>query len=172
MIRHQKITKQVSYKFVNPKLPAFDHEKMAISQDIKPWQADFHFAFVDSYGAAGSNSALILRQKPSHNIPPAPVQLSKYPLFLSAGLSNILSQYSKKLLSWLKDTKAGAHSVILASLHFNLADRANHALSLVLATTVSSAGDLKGESEAAAAAGSGRISLPQEREPVVLVSGG
>lgn len=156
---------------MNPKLPAFDQEQMSISRDIIPWQAPFLLACVNSYGAAGSNSAVMLRQKPSYNTPPAPVQLSKYPLFISAGSLNSLSQYSKKLLSWLKDAEAEARANILASLIFNLADRANHSLPHVLATAVSSVRDLEAQLEAAAA-GSGVISPSQEHNPVVFVFGG
>ena len=156
---------------MNAKLPAFDQQQMAISRDIRPWHAPFLLACVNSYGAAGSNSAVMLRQKPSDNTPPAPVQLSKYPLFISAGSTNSLSQYSKKLLSWLKDAKAEVRSSTLASLVFNLADRANHSLPHILATAVSSVRDLEAKLETAAA-GSGVINPSQEHKPVVFVFGG
>ncbi|KAL8727819.1 MAG: hypothetical protein Q9166_005811 [cf. Caloplaca sp. 2 TL-2023] len=171
MMRHKKITAQASHKFVNPNLPAFDREQMSISQDIIKWHAPFLLACVNSYGAAGSNSAVMVRQKPSYNSPPAPVQLSKYPVFISAGSLNSLSQYSKKLLSWLKDVKAEGRLNILAPLVFNLADRANHSLPHVFTTAVSNEQDLETKLEAAAA-GSGLISPSQEHKPVVFVFGG
>jgi len=170
-MRHRKITTQASHKSLNPKIPAFDQEQMSIARDTIIWQDPFLLACVNSYGAAGSNSAVMLRQKPSYNTPPAPVQLSKYPLFISAGSLNSLSRYSKKLLCWLKDAKAEARSNLLASLVFNLADRGNHLLPHVLATAVSSVRDLEAKLEAAAA-GSGVMSPSHERKPVVLVFGG
>lgn len=136
-----------------------------------PWKAPFLLACVNSYGAAGSNSAVIIRQKPSYNTPPAPVQLSKYPLFISAGSLNSLSRYSKKLLRWLKDCKAASRSDILSSLVFNLADRGNHLLPHILATAVSSVEEIEAKLEAVAA-GSGATSPSHERKPLVLVFGG
>ena len=144
---------------------------MAISHGIMPWQAPFLLACVNSYGAAGSNSAVMLRQKPTFKATENPVQLSKYPLFISAGSLNSLSLYSKKLLSLLKDPRTEAHSNTLASLAFNLADRANHSLPHALATVVSSIRDLEAKLEAAAV-GSGLVSPSPEHKPVVLVFGG
>jgi malonyl CoA-acyl carrier protein transacylase/acyl carrier protein/SAM-dependent methyltransferase len=98
------------------------------------------------------------------------MQFSKYPVFISAGSLGSLSQYSKKLLRWLKDAKAEARSDFLASLAFNLADRGNHSLPHIISTAVSCVRDLETTLEAAAA-GSGANSS-QERKPVVLVFGG
>lgn len=171
MMRHRKITSQASHKSLNPKLPAFDKAQMVIPRHVMPWQSPYLLACVNSYGAAGSNSAVMLRQKPYDDSRVAPVQLSKYPLFISAGSANSLAQYSKKLLGWLKTAKAEGHSNLLASLAFNLADRGNHSLPHVLATTVSSTSDLEAKLEVAAA-GSGATSLSKQPKPVVMVFGG
>ncbi|KAK9775631.1 hypothetical protein SCAR479_07738 [Seiridium cardinale] len=172
MMRHGMITEQASHNRLNPKIPAFDQHQMAISRDTIPWQAPSLLACVNSYGAAGSNSAVIIRQGPSYSNTPAPVELSKYPLFISAGSVNSLSRYSKKLLDWLKDAKAEDRSKSLSSLVFNLADRGNHSLPHIFATTVSSVQDLQAKLEMTAA-GSGPVITPaQEPKPVVLVFGG
>lgn len=171
MMRHKKITAQASHKSVNPKLPAFAQERLSIPQSILNWQAPFLLACVNSYGAAGSNSAVMLRQRPSQQFPLAPEQHSKYPLFISAGSLNSLSQYSKKLLSWLKDAKRQGRLNSLATLVFNLADRANHSLPHVLTTGVSDERDLETKLESAAA-GCELISPSQEQKPVVFVFGG
>lgn len=170
MMRHRKITAQASHKSLNPKIPAFDQDQMAIPRETIPWQDPYLLACVNSYGAAGSNSAVMLRQKPSRNASKAPMQLTKYPVFFSAGSINTLSQYSKKLLSWLRNAKEEARTNILASLVFNLADRANHLLPHALATTVTSVQDLEAKLEEATA--SSGASPSQERNPVVLVFGG
>lgn len=171
MMRHRKITAQASHKSLNPKIRAFDKDKMAIPRQIMPWQAPYLLACINSYGAAGSNSAVMLREKPYNNPRANPVQLSKYPLFVSAGSAISLVRYSKKLLGWLKNSKAEVQSSLLASLAFNLADRGNHSLLHTLAATVSSVPDLEAKLEAAAA-GSGLSSLSREHKPVVLVFGG
>ncbi|KAL4993159.1 hypothetical protein BDV10DRAFT_199901 [Aspergillus recurvatus] len=171
MMRHGQIPAQASHKSINPKIPAFDQHQMAIPRQVLPWKAPFLLACVNSYGAAGSNSAVMLRQKPSLSCPPAPVQLAKYPLTFSAGSLNSIKQYSRKLLAWLQDTKANAPLELLASVAFNLADRTNHSLSHLFATTVSSVQDLETKLEAAAA-GNGIVSQPSGEKPVVLVFGG
>ncbi|KAL2015753.1 hypothetical protein VTK56DRAFT_4881 [Thermocarpiscus australiensis] len=171
MMRHRKIPAQASHKSLNPKIPPFDRERMVIPREIKPWQAPVLLALVNSYGAAGSNSAVMLREKPSFGTLAAPPLLSKYPLFISAGSQNGVARYSQKLLDWLKKAKAEAYSDLLASLTFNLADRGKHQLPHVLATTVSGVGDLEAKLEAASA-GSGVVSAPQAPKPVVLVFGG
>ncbi|KAK6079334.1 beta-ketoacyl synthase [Seiridium cupressi] len=163
---------KILHKRLNPKIPAFDQHQMAISRATIPWQAPSLLACVNSYGAAGSNSAVIVRQKPSYSNTRAPVELSKYPLFISAGSANSLSRYSKKLLDWLKDAKAEDRSKSLSSVIFNLTDRGNHSLPHNFATTVSSVQDLQAKLEMTAA-GSGPVITPaQEPKPVVLVFGG
>lgn len=175
MMRHGQITAQASHNTLNPKLPLFVQEQMAIPKSIIPWNPPFRLACVNSYGAAGSNSAVMLREKP----PPASTRpqlspvLSQYPLFISAGSANSLSMYSKKLLGWLKESLKTTTADNILSLTFNLADRANHALSHILSTTVTSVQDLESKL-GAAASGSGIIINPssQNPKPVVLVFGG
>ncbi|KAI1140804.1 BcPKS19, polyketide synthase [Hypoxylon sp. FL0543] len=169
MMRHGKIPKQASHNALNPKIPPFDQDQMAIPRNVLPWKPPTRLACVNSYGAAGSNSAVIVREKPSSSIAPAPVHLSKYPLFLSAGSTNSLSMYAKKLLDWLKkaDTRTPG---FLASLTFNLADRANHALPSILSTSISSIEDLEAKLEAASS--SSGINTTDSPKPVILVFGG
>lgn len=112
----------------------------------------------------------MLREKPHDDSRVNPARLSKYPLFISAGSANSLVRYSKKLVEWLKNSKAEAQSSLLASVAFNLADRGNHSLPHMLASTVSSVPGFEAKLEAAAA-GSGLSSLSREK-PAVLVFGG
>jgi acyl transferase domain-containing protein/acetyl esterase/lipase/acyl carrier protein/ubiquinone/menaquinone biosynthesis C-methylase UbiE len=184
MMRHGRIPPQASHTELNPKLPPFGDDKMAIPKSVLDWSPGAaRVACVNSYGAAGSNSAVVVRERPSllSATAAAPVQLATYPLFIAANSANSLSLYSRKLLSWLKDTTPTATTpvALLSSLTFNLADRANHTLPFRLATTVSSLGDLETKLEAVAA-GSGSqsdiISPPAQGKPqpavAVLVFGG
>ncbi|VUC28732.1 unnamed protein product [Clonostachys rosea] len=171
MMRHRKITAQASFKSLNPKLPAFDQHQMAISRKEIPWEASSLIACVNSYGAAGSNSAVIVRQMPVPISEEHPAPLSKYPIFISAGSSNGLSRYCQKLLSWLGNTESvSRREDILGSLSFNLADRGNHSLPFVLCTAVSSISDLETKLQGAVI-GSG-IAPTEASNPVVLVFGG
>ncbi|KAK4221363.1 hypothetical protein QBC38DRAFT_522639 [Podospora fimiseda] len=168
MMREGQIVTQASHNRVNPKLPDFVGEKMEIPRSIISWNMPFRLACVNSYGAAGSNSAVMVFEKPPVPAGTSSPVISHFPLFISAGSANSLSMYSKKLLEWLKDS-----TTTTADLTFNLADRANHSLSHILSTTVTSLQDLKSKLEAAAS-GSGTTtnSAPQNPKPVILVFGG
>ncbi|KAI0905937.1 BcPKS19, polyketide synthase [Ustulina deusta] len=169
MMRHGKIPKQASHNTLNPKITPFDRDQMAIPKRTLPWNPPTRLACVNSYGAAGSNSAVMLREKPFSSVTAMPLQLSKYPLFLSAASPNSLSMRSKKLLDWLKNTGAEAASQ-LASLTFHLADQANHTLPYIFSTSVSSPAELRLKLEAAASGS--EISAADTPKPVVLVFGG
>ncbi|GAW22253.1 hypothetical protein ANO14919_117890 [Xylariales sp. No.14919] len=169
MMRHGKIPKQASYNTLNPKIVPFDHDNMAIPKSTLPWNPPTRLACVNSYGAAGSNSAVMLCEKPSSSVTAVPVRLSKYPFFLSAASPNSLTMRSRKLLDWLKKTEVEDDSH-LASLTFNLADQANHTLPYIFATSVSSIGELRSQLEAASN-GSG-ITTTDTPKPVVFVFGG
>ncbi|CAG9984962.1 unnamed protein product [Clonostachys byssicola] len=171
MMRHRKITAQASFKSLNPKLPAFDQHQMSISRKEIPWEAYSLIACVNSYGAAGSNSAVIVRQMPDPVYKGDPSSLSKYPIFISAGSSNGLSRYCQKILPLLDDTELiSRREDILGSLSFNLADRGNHSLPFALSTAVNSISELDAKLRAAAD-GSG-IAPTEASNPVVLVFGG
>lgn len=177
MMRHGQIPPQASHTMLNPKLPPFSDDKMAIPTSVLEWSPGAgRVACVNSYGAAGSNSAVMLREKPSFLASDDTIQLAKYPLVIPANSINSLSMYSKKLLSLLKDAaKTTSPAALLSSLAFNLADRANHALAFRLVTTVASLSDLQSKLEAAAAGSESEIvqDKPKSKPTVaVLVFGG
>ena len=65
MINKAKIPPQASHNSLNPKIPALNFDKMGIASKITPWEADLLAACVNSYGAGGSNCALICCGGPS-----------------------------------------------------------------------------------------------------------
>ncbi|KAJ2983506.1 hypothetical protein NUW58_g6237 [Xylaria curta] len=71
--------------------PPFDEDRMTIPKGTLPWNPPTRLACVNSYGAAGSNSAVMIREKPPSSVVATPVCLSKYPLFLSAASPSSLS---------------------------------------------------------------------------------
>ncbi|KAI8945339.1 BcPKS19, polyketide synthase [Xylaria longipes] len=179
MMKHKLIPMQASHSILNPKISSLGQDQMAIPRKVIPWDASFLAACVNSYGAAGSNSALIVIEKPLVSISNAPESLStisRWPLVISANSASSLAMYSRKLLEWLRDGKAKTRPNILASLTFHLADRANHALPHILSTGVSSIGELESQLEIAASTSlpiSATNSVIVERsKPVVLVFGG
>jgi len=177
MMQHAKIPAQASHTKLNPKIPSLEPDRMEIPRSVLPWNPSFRLALVNSYGAAGSNAAVMVRQKPGKAIQAfndnqnAITQLSKYPLFISAASASSLAMYCQKFMHWLKQLKSRSTTEILTSdLTFNLADRANHSLPHIVSTTITDIHDLE-EKLATAASGTSTITVPDPK-PIVLVFGG
>ena len=170
MMQHGKIPAQASHNSLNPKIPALGPDKMAIPRSIVPWNLPTRIAMVNSYGAAGSNSAALIRQYQTNTSKAAASQLSKYPLFISAASTSSLSMYSQKLKSWLRRFQSEGTTIQLSDLTFNLSDRANHSLTTVLATTVADMNELE-QKLTSIASGTAVIAVPSPK-PIILVFGG
>ena len=176
MMQHGKIPAQASHNRLNPKIPSLEPDRMAIPRSVLPWNPPVRLACVNSYGAAGSNAAVMIRQKPAktaralNGSQNAITQLSKYPLFISAASASSLSMYCQKLLDWLKHQRSESAEILASNLTFNLADRANHSLSHILSTAVTDIADL--EEKLALAASGTSIAMAPNPKPVVLVFGG
>ncbi|KAI1110470.1 BcPKS19, polyketide synthase [Nemania sp. NC0429] len=172
MMKNGKIPAQASHTSVNPKIPAFDRHQMAIPRGVMPWIAPSLLACVNSYGAAGSNSAVIVRQPPSRKIPrTAHGPASKFPIIITAATPKGVMEQSSKLLEQLQRYEKANSANLVKSFAYALADRANHSLPHALASSVGSLEGLK-EKLQAASAGTGLASPSQDRKPVVLVFGG
>lgn len=65
MIQKSEIPPQASYRSLNPKIPSLEADKMTIATEAARWESQLQAAFVNSYGAAGSNAALICGSYPS-----------------------------------------------------------------------------------------------------------
>lgn len=59
MIQKCVIPPQANYQLLNSKISALEENKMAITTEAIRWEENLRVAFVNSYGAAGSNAALI-----------------------------------------------------------------------------------------------------------------
>ncbi|KAF8857473.1 BcPKS19, polyketide synthase [Acephala macrosclerotiorum] len=177
MMQHGKIPAQVNHSTLNPKIPPLEEDRMEIPRGVLPWTSPLRLACVTSYGAGGSIAALMVRQKPGSVFDSAKsvnMQLSKYPLFISAASENSLSMYCEKLLNYVERLSSQTTTrALLSDLTFNLADRANHSLRHILSTTVTDVADLE-KKLAAAASGSENFKSESAKNPmpVVLVFGG
>lgn len=175
MMQHGKIPVQASFEKLNPKIPDLAPDKMDIARAVMPWKPS-SMALVNSYGASGSNAAVLIRGKPTttaqvNGSKNGITQLSRYPLFISAASASSLSMYSQKLSTWLKHQNSKTASENLPrDLTFNLADRANHSLPYTVATTVTNLHDIE---ETLAAVASGRnILATDNQKSAILVFGG
>lgn len=168
MMEHGKIPQQASHRQLNSKIASFSNARMEIPRSLLSWDAPFFLACVNSYGAAGSNAAVMVRQGPSRtspidNLSHAPIG-TRYPVFISAGSSSSALAYAEKLSTWLGKLESG---VRISDVAFNIADRANHSLSHFFSTTVASISELKDNLTTLSAA-----DVSPSPKPIVLVFGG
>lgn len=66
MLNHGKIPPLASHKKLNPKIPELGPDKMCIPTKVEHWDAPLRAACVNSYGAAGSNCAMLCCEGPTH----------------------------------------------------------------------------------------------------------
>ena len=109
MMQNVKIPPQASHNSLNPKIPPLELDKMTIASKVSRWQVPLLAACVNSYGAAGSNCALICTEGP-----PQKAEASKqirtaedgltYPIIVSAASPEslamnveVLGEYLQKL---------------------------------------------------------------------------
>lgn len=170
MMQHGKIPAQASHNSLNPKIPALGPDKMAIPRSVVPWNPTTRIAMVNSYGAAGSNSAALIRQYQRKTIKPIASQRSTYPLFISAASTGSLSMYSQKLIIWLQHLQSKKAMIQLSDLTFNLSDRANHSLTRVFATMVADMNEL--EQKLTSIVFGAAVAAVPCLKPVILVFGG
>ena len=148
MMQHKTILGQAGYKSLNPKIPALEPDMMDIPKHCQPWEAASRLACVNSYGAAGSNAAVIVREA-AHICPRAlgqrPIITARQPFFLSAASEQSLIEYSKKFLAYVQSQRSSSGNSIhlLSDILFNLTDRGNHTLTYSIARTVTDLDDLE-----------------------------
>ncbi|KAK7927489.1 polyketide synthase [Apiospora marii] len=102
MLKHGQIPPQASHQSLNPTIPALEPDRMAIPRILTSWRPLRQVACVNSYGAAGSNSAAMACGPPktglSDSAQAAGVELpSKLPLIISAATKTSLAQYCQKV---------------------------------------------------------------------------
>lgn len=145
MMQRNTIPRQASYSNLNPKIPALEPDMMAIPMKSQPWETSSKLACINSYGAAGSNAVVAIREAPqvSTTIRNRPTITSKQPLFISASSESSLIAYARKLLEYIEvqrpSTTNTAH--LLSDILFSLTDRSNHRLVYSVTKTLT---DLKG----------------------------
>jgi acyl carrier protein len=64
MIKNGQIPPQANYQQLNPKISNLEPDGLGISRNLRAWDVPFRAALVNSYGAAGSNCALLCCEMP------------------------------------------------------------------------------------------------------------
>ncbi|KAL9004771.1 MAG: hypothetical protein Q9188_002428 [Gyalolechia gomerana] len=108
MIHHRGIPPLASHKSLNPKIPDLAPDNMHIPKKAERWDAPLLAACVNSYGAAGSNCALLCCEAPPHSaVRDIDVNLGDklvYPILLSAASKESLVANATALSQYLQRT--------------------------------------------------------------------
>ena len=178
-MQHKKILGQAGYQSLNPKIPALKPDMMDIPIHLQPWEAASRLACINSYGAAGSNAVVLLRDAvsvSSQALGQRPAITARQPFYLSAASEQSLIENSKKLLSYIQSQRSNSrnHLHLLSDLLFNLTDRANHTLTYSVAKTVTDLDDLdkKLRDIIAGSEVPQKNAISEDQRPVVMVFGG
>ena len=107
---------------LNPKIPALEHDRMAINTTSMPWKATFRAICVNSYGAAGSNSALLVCQGPQTTSMSSikGAENFTYPIIISARSRGSVQRYVELLE---KNLRTSASEVVVGDLALSLSRR-------------------------------------------------
>ncbi len=177
-MQHKEIPGQVGYKSLNPKIPALKPDMMNIPKHLQPWEAASRLACINSYGAAGSNAAVLLREAvpmSSQALSQRPTITALQPFFLSAASEQSLNENSKKLLSYIQSQRLSSGNTVhlLSDILFNLTDRANHTLTYSVVKTVTDLDDLdKKLRDIIAGSEVPQKNAISDPRPVIMVFGG
>ncbi|GME26007.1 BcPKS16, polyketide synthase [Neofusicoccum parvum] len=162
MLRSSSIPPLANFRSLNPKIPPLAPDKMAIAQATEPWEAPWRAACVNSYGAAGSNAALLCGEGPRRLSRATLTTCTSYPILVSAATRESLNAYCRTLKAFLiRQTPK------ITDLAYTLSERRKrHRFRLT--TTATNISDVVKALETAS-----EISeAPNAAKPVVLVFGG
>ncbi|KAI1163974.1 BcPKS16, polyketide synthase [Nemania serpens] len=124
MLKSGVIPPVANFKKLNPKIPPLVGDKMTIAQSIEMWSAPTRAACINSYGAAGSNAALICCEY-RHNVGLDNTSLHQgrpLPMLLSAHSQDSLLRYMNQL-----DTSLSNRKCSIDNLAYTLSEkRARH----------------------------------------------
>ncbi|GES58229.1 BcPKS16, polyketide synthase [Aspergillus terreus] len=135
MLQHNQIPPQASHRVWNPKIPPLSPDRMVIANTLQPWPAAFKAALVNSYGAAGSNAAVICCEPPTPRASlDSPIPNQRYPIILSAATVTSLRRYQQVLVKYL--TSAESPRPSLGEIAYTLSEmRQRHEYFVTFETT-------------------------------------
>ncbi|KAG9258403.1 uncharacterized protein F5Z01DRAFT_614951 [Emericellopsis atlantica] len=127
MLRNRGIPPLQGFKRLNHKIPPLEVDKMHIPTKLLPWDADTRIACINSYGASGSNSALLCsewhEETPTMVTEPVTAPPQEYPILLSAASASSLQRFANELATYISKSNA---DVTLGNLSYTLSQRRKH----------------------------------------------
>ncbi|KAG7284747.1 hypothetical protein NEMBOFW57_009358 [Staphylotrichum longicolle] len=182
-IEHRTACVQASFTHLNPKIPPLDPDNMCIPTSNRPLSVPLITACINNYGAAGSNAAMILMEKPrrhkaaqrqaaTEESEARTAPLVKLPIQIAAASMASLARYCELLDEFCQTSPATALNA--ANIAFNLARQQNQDLPYMLTTVTTcttGAKQLCGGLKQKLSEGGAIRQRPKEL-PVVLCFGG
>ncbi|KAK3332590.1 hypothetical protein B0T19DRAFT_457479, partial [Cercophora scortea] len=164
---------QASFGSLNPKIPALEPDRLTIPTRNQPLPEGLLAACVNNYGAAGSNSAIMLLEAPKKEVtvPSTSPAASCYPFLITANSTASLLAYCNELRAYCqKNVLSGDVSAkLLRNVAFSLAKRQNQDLQHAFLTSSSNIQDLLAQLSGAQKT---QIQRPAKPNPVILAFGG
>ncbi|KAL8948221.1 MAG: hypothetical protein Q9183_007707, partial [Haloplaca sp. 2 TL-2023] len=126
MLQKERIPPLASHKKLNPKISLLGDNCIAIATTNEAWDARFRAVLVNSYGAAGSNAAVLLCEPPQSNWSEAtdstdPTLVHGLPMLLSAASESSLWAYAEDFQAYLGTVKPDlahvAYTLAMKRLH-------------------------------------------------------
>ncbi|KAL8959510.1 MAG: hypothetical protein Q9183_005619 [Haloplaca sp. 2 TL-2023] len=126
MLQKGRIPPLASHRKLNPKISSLGDDRMAIATTNEAWDARFRAVLVNSYGAAGSNAAMLLCEPPQSDWSEAtdstdPTAAHGLPMLLSAASESSLRAYAADFQAYLGTVKPD-----LAHVAYTLATKRLH----------------------------------------------
>lgn len=174
MMKKRSIPPQAHHKTLNPKIPALEADQMRITLKKQSWNAPLLASLVNSYGAAGSNAAVICVEGPPHRHDvdrkdrDSTSSEQLYPIILSAANQPSLRANILKLRKYLETRRA---DILIGDLAFTLSSRRGRQ-AYKLFTSASSIPDLIETLEKNESTAGQNVPRVEDRKPVVMAFGG
>ncbi|KIA75420.1 polyketide synthase [Aspergillus ustus] len=109
MLGHGQIPAQANFARLNPAIPAVQENEgqLVLSTQLQKWDRRFRAAFVNNYGAAGNNAAIVICQPPREprirkGELTTPVGPTRYPFLISAQSTISLRRYCAALTRYVE----------------------------------------------------------------------
>ncbi|CAI6241465.1 unnamed protein product [Periconia digitata] len=169
MLQHEAIPPIANFKSINPKIGSLKAENMRISTATEAWDVPFKVACINSYGAAGSNSAMLCSQPPQVAEGGLVENTNeRFPLILSAHCAESLHTTAESLIHYLR--LPAQKNFRLADVAFTLAERRKrHSVRLIASVSASLSSP---DSLQHALKNATDISIPEQPRKVCLVFSG
>ncbi|KAL4938015.1 hypothetical protein BDV06DRAFT_232189 [Aspergillus oleicola] len=170
MLQKQTIPRQANFSHLNPKIPALNIDNVIIPTSSTDWKASTRVAMVTNYGAAGSNSSIVVRQ-PFTYPSSTRTTLSHAPIFIAAKVAESLRSYCDSLLASLRQIPVLPDHII-SDYAYNLAIKQNRTMDCFVSFTADTPASLTSQLAAVASGGQEVYSRSGKPLPVILCFGG